>query len=212
MCNLYKMRRTSAEITHAFRAKAPSGLNLAEEVYPGYPGLVIREEAGARQAVSMHWGFPLRLKSMKPTSKPKPVNNARDDKLMTPFWRKYFVEPQFRCLIPFTEFAEAEGPKGKMTRTWISTKDQELPAWAGLWRPSDEWGDVYTGVMVDATAELWHIHDRMPVILQPENHDKWLNASPEEAQHLLTKYPADQLAVERTDVPWIKRSQGPKLL
>lgn len=205
MCNLYKLRRSASEIAQIFRAKAHTGLNLPEEVYPGYPGMVIREDAGERLAEQMNWGFPLRLKSMRPTSKPKPVNNARDDKLTTPFWRKWFAEPQYRCLIPFTEFAEAEGPKGKMTRTWISTRDQELPAWAGLWRPSDEWGNVYTGVMVDAIKELWHIHDRMPVILHPQDHDQWLNAPPAGAQHLLQKYAADQLEVERTDVPWTRR-------
>lgn len=126
MCNLYKMRTTSAEAANIFRAPIPAGLNLAPEVYPGYPGLVIREAETARIAQQMSWGFPLRLKSMKPGSKPKPVNNARDDKLMTPFWKRWFTEPAQRCLIPLTEFAEAEGPKGKVTRTWISVRDQPL--------------------------------------------------------------------------------------
>lgn len=142
-------------MARAFDAYVPRGLNLGADVYPTYPGMVIRQHDGQRVAQQMTWGFPLRLKSMKPTSKPKPVNNARDDKLMTPFWKRWFTDTEYRCLIPFTEFAEAEGPKGKMTRTWISVRDQPLAAWAGLWRPSDEWGDVYTGLMVDATKELW---------------------------------------------------------
>jgi putative SOS response-associated peptidase YedK len=171
MCNLYRMRRTTSEVGRLFGASMPSGLNLPPEVYPGYPGLVIRQQDGQRVGQVMNWGFPLRLKSMKPTSKPKPVNNARDDKLMTPFWRHWFETPAQRCLIPFTEFAEAVGPKGKMTRTWIGVTDPEVPAWAGLWRPSDEWGDVYTGVMVYATEELFHIHDRMPVIIPTDAQD-----------------------------------------
>jgi putative SOS response-associated peptidase YedK len=147
---------------------------------------------------------------MKPTSNPKPVNNARDDKLMTPFWRKWFTEPQYRCLIPFTEFAEAEGPKGKMTRTWIGVKDQPIAAWAGLWRPSDEWGNVYTGVMVDATKELWHIHDRMPAILDAVAQDLWLNAPPDDALKLLSTYAAAKLAVEATAKPWISSKNSSK--
>lgn len=191
-------------MARAFDAYVPRGLNLGADVYPTYPGMVIRQHDGQRVAQQMTWGFPLRLKSMKPTSKPKPVNNARDDKLMTPFWKRWFTDTEYRCLIPFTEFAEAEGPKGKMTRTWISVRDQPLAAWAGLWRPSDEWGDVYTGLMVDATHELWDIHDRMPVILQPEDHAAWLTAPTDDALGLLRKYPADQLAVERTDVAWVR--------
>src|SRR3546814_3632218 len=92
------------------------------------------------------------------------------------FWRSWFTNPAQRCLIPISAFAEAEGEKGKMTRTWLSVADQPLAACAGLWRPTDEWGDCYTMVMVDATAELFHIHDRMPVILHAADHDAWLRS------------------------------------
>lgn len=199
------MTKEVADMARAFDAYVPRGMNLSGEVYPTYPGIVIRQQDGQRVAQQMTWGFPLRLKNMKPTSKPKPVNNARDDKLLTPFWKRWFTDTAYRCLIPFTEFAEAEGPKGKMTRTWISVRDQPLAAWAGLWRPSDEWGDVYTGVMVDATKELWDIHDRMPVVLRPDDHATWLNASAEDAAGLLRQYPADQLVVERSNLPWSGR-------
>lgn len=52
-------------------------------------------------------------------------NNACDDKLMSPFgmWWDWFVEPAHRCLIPFTSFAEAEGPDGRKTKTLISVSD-----------------------------------------------------------------------------------------
>jgi putative SOS response-associated peptidase YedK len=63
--------------------------------------------------------------------------------------------------------------------------------------------------MVDATEELFHIHDRMPVILHPEDHDAWLHAPAEEAMALVAKYPADRLAVERTEVPWFSRKATP---
>src|SRR3546814_10222907 len=69
-----------------------------------------------------------------------------------------------------SDVCSSDLPKGKMTRTWISVEDQPTAAWAGLWRPSDEWGDCYTGVMVYATEELFDIHDRMPVILHPDEH------------------------------------------
>lgn len=202
MCNLYANKNSAQEIADHFRASAATGINAPGEVYPQYPGLVVRKEDGKRILQQMTWGFPLRLKSMKPDSKPKPVNNARDDKLRSGMWRHWFETPAQRCLIPFSAFAEAEGAKGKMTRTWISTADQEIAAWAGLWRTTDVWGDCYTGVMVDATQELCDIHDRMPVILHTDDHDIWLNASADEAFTLVTQYPADRLAVERTSEAW----------
>lgn len=73
---------------------------------------------------------------------------------------------------------------------------------------TDEWGNAYTGVMVDATEELWDIHDRMPVILHPDDHDAWLNAPAEEAMALVRKYPADRLTVERTLDPWFKKQNA----
>lgn len=86
---------------------------------------------------SMAWGFPLRLKGISPTAKPKPVNNIAD--LNKRMWKGLAAKPQWRCLIPVTAFAEAEGPKGAKTRTGFDVKDQPVFAWAGLWRVSDEW-------------------------------------------------------------------------
>jgi hypothetical protein len=40
--------------------------NVPEEALPGYPGMVIREADGERVLQSMAWGFPLRLKGLKP--------------------------------------------------------------------------------------------------------------------------------------------------
>lgn len=58
-----------------------------------------------------------------------------------------------------------------MTETWLSVKDQLIFAWVGLWRDSPEWGTCYTGVMTDNAPELIDIHDRSPVIIDPEHWD-----------------------------------------
>ena len=134
MCNLYRMTKSQAEIADLFRVDTPTALNTAEEIYPGYPGMVIAD--GALR--SMVWGFPLVLKSKKTGEplKPKPVNNTRTDKLDSFMWRHSFAER--RCLIPLTAWAEAEGPKGNKTRTWLSHPDADEFAVAGIWRSSDE--------------------------------------------------------------------------
>jgi putative SOS response-associated peptidase YedK len=75
MCNLYTVRKSAAEVAAHFGVKTPALSNAPEEILPGYPGLVVREAEGERVMQSMVWGFPLRLKGMKPEFKPKPVNN-----------------------------------------------------------------------------------------------------------------------------------------
>lgn len=128
MCNLYRLKTPTAAIADLFRAVADDGLNAASEVYPGYNGLVI---AGGRVR-AMTWGFPVVLKGKNGQPlKPKPVNNARFDKLGG-YWRRWATDPANRCLIPFNAYAEAVGPRGRMTRTWLSVADRPIAAWAGL--------------------------------------------------------------------------------
>ena len=148
----------------------------------------------------MTWGFPLVLKGKNgQTLKPKPVNNAREDKLGTAFWRPSFERR--RCLIPVTAWAEAEGIKGQMTRTWYSLAGAEVFAVGGLWRPTKEWGAAYSMVMVDGCPQMAEVHDRMPVVLAQENWEQWLAGTPAEA-FALCQTCSSALTVERTAERW----------
>jgi putative SOS response-associated peptidase YedK len=196
MCNLYRMTKGVDEMARLFGAEPDSGANFAAEVYPGYPGLVVAEG----RARAMNWGFPLVLKGKQGQPlKPKPVTNAREDKLLTGFWRDSFAER--RCLVPVSAWAEAEGEKGQMTRTWYALSGEEPFAVAGLWRPTAQWGDCYTLVMADSSAQMIEVHDRMPVILQREDWGRWTSGSPDDALALCRPW-AGALAVERTGERW----------
>ncbi|RVT91300.1 SOS response-associated peptidase [Sphingomonas crocodyli] len=209
MCNLYTVRPSRDEVAAHFGVRAASTSNAPEEVYPGTPGLVVRETEGVRQLQSMTWGWPLRLKSMAPTSKPKPVNNIAD--LRKPMWIGAARKPSARCLIPLSGFAEAEGAKGAKTRTWFSVKGQPIFAWAGLWRDSAEWGPVYSGVMTDCNEAIRPVHDRMPVLLMPDEYDRWLNGVFEDVVAIQDKgFPSDLIEMRRTEEPWIKRTRAPE--
>lgn len=201
MCNLYRNRVGAAEVARLFRVDPGDvrPFNAAKEIYPGYPGMVVRPTDAGRDLAALAWGFPVRLKSMRPTSKPKPVNNTRDDKLRSFFWRDSFLHR--RCLIPATQWAEAEGAAVRMTRTWYSLPGIEVMTIAGIWRPTDEWGESYSMVMVDASAAMSDVHDRMPVILRPEDQDQWMRGTPDEAEALVRTWPGE-LVVERTADPW----------
>lgn len=208
MCNLYRMTKNASEVAAWFGAvENAGGANFAAEVYPGYTGLVVAE--GAVRA--MTWGFPLVLKGAKGEPlKPKPVNNARQDKLETGFWRHAFANR--RCLIPLEAWGEAEGRKGRMTRTWLRLPDTPLFAAAGLWRPSDDWGDCYSMVMTNSTGtDAARVHERMPVLLAPADQARWLGGPPGEALGLARGW-AGPLAIERTSDPWARGTKGDRLL
>lgn len=192
------MTKGAGEVAQWFDAmEVLGGANLGEHVYPGYPGLVVTD-GSLRQ---MTWGFPLTLKSKKTGEplKPRPVNNARTDKLDSFMWRASFTDR--RCLIPLSAWAEAEGAKGSKTRTWLSLPDSELFAVAGIWRESEEWGACYSMVMTDAAGAAADVHNRMPVILEPSNYTAWQDASPELAKALCVPY-SGSVSIERTEQAW----------
>ena len=202
MCNLYRMTKSASEVAGWFDAiNELGGANFPAEVYPGYPGAVV---AGGRVR-QMVWGFPLRMKGKNgQTLKPRPVNNARTDKLDSFFWRYSFEER--RCLIPVTAWAEAEGAKGSKTRTWLSRPDAELFAVAGVWCRSDEWGDVYSMVMTDSCGVAAECHERMPVLLERNTWTRWTEGSPEDARSLCVPW-TGALALDRTGDPWSGKGQ-----
>jgi putative SOS response-associated peptidase YedK len=202
------MRKSAAEVAAHFGVADPVASNAPEEVYPGTPGMVVHEVDGVRTMRSMTWGFPLRLRTMSPTAKPKPVNNIAE--LRKNMWVGLARKPQWRCLIPLTAFAEAEGEKGFKTRTWFSVKDRSVFAWAGLWRVSDEWGPVYSGVMTDCNEAIRPIHDRMPVLLHEDEYDRWLNGSFDDAISFQERcFPDELIILDRTTQPWSTRTAAP---
>jgi putative SOS response-associated peptidase YedK len=200
MCNLYRMSASSTEVARLFKTPIGANSNAPTEIYPGYPGLVV---AGG-ELRSMTWGFPLVLKGKNGQPlKPKPVNNTRADKLDSFMWRYSFQER--RCLIPVTEFAEAEGEKGAKTRTWFALPDEPVFAVAGIWRDTPEWGPAYSMVMTEACIHVADVHDRMPVILRPQDWGDWLDGPPDDAALLCRPYP-DLMVKHRTEEPWIRRT------
>ena len=149
----------------------------------------------------MVWGFPLVLKSKKTGKplKPKPVNNTRANKLDTFMWRYSFAER--RCLIPLDAWAEAEGQKGAMTRTWMRMTGTDVFAVAGIWRESEEWGSCYSMIMTDAEGAAAQVHDRMPVLLREDEYDQWQNGSADEAKSLCRAW-TGALDVDHTKELW----------
>jgi len=196
MCNLYRLHAGTAAIAQLFGAVAGPDSNRGDEIYPGYPGLVV---AGG-VVRTMTWGFPLVLKGRQGQPlKPKPVTNAREDKLHTAFWRASFAAR--RCLIPVSAWAEAEGAAGQMTRTWYALPGDTPFAVAGLWRPTDQWGDAYAMVMVDSAAYMAQAHDRMPVIVAARDWPVWLDGDIDRAFSLCRSWD-EELVVDRTSERW----------
>jgi putative SOS response-associated peptidase YedK len=133
-------------------------------------------------------------------------------------WIGLTKKPEARCLIPLTGFAEPEGPKGSKTRTWVTVKGQPIFAWGGLWRKSAEWGPVYSGAMTDCNEAMRPLHDRMPVLLHPDEYDQWLRGSFEDLLAFQERsFPDDLIEMDHTRELWVPKkpkaaAEAPSLL
>ncbi|MGI9022962.1 MAG: SOS response-associated peptidase [Acidimicrobiales bacterium] len=143
-----------------------------------------RSEAGGaaearpvRRMGAMVWGL-LPSWAAGPDSGPRPIN-ARVESLGD---RPHFAGALAgrRCLVPVDGFYEWGGT-GTRRPFFLASAEHPLMALAAIW---DRWvpatGDaepVLSCALVTAPAndDVAPLHDRMPVVVEPENRDEWLD-------------------------------------
>lgn len=149
-----------------------------------------------RQWLPLRWGLiPSWAKDMAIGSK---LINARSETVAAkPSFRSAFKHR--RCLIPTNGFYEWQplGGSKKKQPYFIGLQNDDPFTLAGLWeRWESPEGDILeTCTILTTTANelVSPIHDRMPVILQTQDYDQWLDPNFKQAdklQGLLKPYPA----------------------
>ncbi len=105
-----------------------------------------------------------------------------------------------RCLIVADGFYEWKKENGGKTPMYITMKDGQPFAFAGLWdlwkSPEGEPVRTCTIITTEPNAVVAPIHDRMPAILLPEMRDEWLDTNFHDEQalvQLLRPYPEDAM-------------------
>ena len=156
---------------------------------------------GEREAVMARWGLiPFWMKE-----KPKvPHINARAETVhKSPLFREAFAKR--RCLIPATGFYEWQKREDGKQPYRYRLKDLEPFAFAGVWEFTRLGGeDILSAAIIvgEPNPLVRVVHDRMPVMLMPEDYDRWLDPAtkPDELLAMLRPYdPAlmDAYAVSR---------------
>jgi putative SOS response-associated peptidase YedK len=94
-----------------------------------------------------------------------------------------------RCLVPASGFYEWKEIGGRKMPFLFQLKDISLFSFAGLY---DVWKDeqkneikTFTIITTNANSFMAPIHDRMPVILTPENENIWLDNAINDVPQLL---------------------------
>jgi putative SOS response-associated peptidase YedK len=203
MCGRYATTQTSATLHQAFEIDLANSFVELEADYNVAPTklapLVIGRAAdGAaapdRELLTARWGLiPSWAKDASIGSR---MINARSETVAEkPAFKKAFAKR--RALVPADGYYEwyagqaREGEKKPAKQPfYITPKDGAVLAMAGLYefwkdRGSDEWVVSYTILTTTAEDDLGHVHDRMPLFLEPDAYDAWLDPEPRAADELL---------------------------
>jgi len=208
MCGLYSLSKSPRETKAWFKYQEDEDFPPRAHVAPGQPIGIVRMENGSRHFALVRWGFiPSWVKEVKPG---KPLINARGETVMEkPSFRN--AMRRRRCLVPADGYYEWSGAEGRKVPFFVQAADKGLFALAGLW---EHWMgadgselETATLMTIAPNAELSLIHDRMPVIIQPDDYETWLTGEAEDAAQLIRPAPDGSFVMAATT---IGRASAPK--
>lgn len=212
MCGRYALYIYLPIVADFFRVRG----NLPEvrpryNIAPSQDILIVRDlgRGQGREFASARWGFvpawskdPAHIGSAGVA----PPINARSETVDTkPVFRDAFKHR--RCLVPADGFYEwkASAGRGRSAKQpyYVRVRNQPF-AMAGLWEHWSPKGgsgaEPFDSCVILTTTPnpmMAELHDRMPVILPPEDWDRWLSPEtpPEEARGLLRPIPESGMSM-----------------
>jgi len=171
-------------ISHFDLTKAPN-LTPRFNIAPSQDIAAVLVGDQGRELKMLHWGLiPFWAKDEKIGYR---TINARAETADTkPSFRAAFKYR--RCLIPASGFFEWKAEKSGKQPYCIRPRKAPLFSFAGLYEHWDDKAgrsiDSCTILVTDANEAIIPIHDRMPVILSPENYEAWLDPGTQEPEIL----------------------------
>ena len=194
MCGRYTVSTSAASLETRFHAQAPAGMFAPS--YNAAPSHALPTIFNIEPHVITlsAWGFlPEWADGRRDV---KPLINARAETAATkPFFRHAFRSK--RCLVLADGFYEWKRAGKDKLPYRIALKTEEPFAFAGIWSMvHDAQGHSRTTFAIlttDANALVAQIHNRMPVILHPQDEAAWLDpeVAPDQAQAFLAPFPAE---------------------
>jgi putative SOS response-associated peptidase YedK len=199
MCGRFTLRLTSREIAAACGLVAGPDLAPRFNVAPSQEVLAVRKARSGREPIRARWGFRL---AGGPSASRIVVNVRSETAAEKPTFREAFRLR--RCVLPTDGFYEwTRGADGRPRQAWhFRRQGGGALLFAALWNEADEEDPLATVVPLTTgpNGVMRPVHDRMPVILAPDDLERWLDpAQPGEACTDLMR-PCDDNLVERVRV------------
>jgi putative SOS response-associated peptidase YedK len=207
MCGRYLIISSPEAIRQLFRYPEQPNFPARYNVAPTQPIPIVRLFEGQRQFALVRWGLiPAWVKDPRTFSL---LVNARGESVNDkPAYRN--AMKRRRCLVPADGFYDWKEERGRRRPHVVRPKNREPNrepaggpiAFAGLWEcwmgPNGEEMETCAIITTQASRDIAHIHDRMPVIVPPDAFDFWLdctNVDAMTAAALIAPSPAGLLEV-----------------
>lgn len=193
MCGRYATTRSSADLSKLFEAfdETDGGLVADYNVAPTDPVPIIRVSTSIDgRALSLaRWGL-VPPWAADPRAGAKMINARAETVATSRAFSSAFASR--RCLVPADGWYEwARTPEGK--RPYFMNRDDLV--FAGIWNvrgTGDQRLFTCSIITMPALGALTRVHDRMPLMLEPDRWEEWLTATQRDT--LLTPPDADFLS------------------
>ncbi len=199
MCGRFTLTQSAEALAAVFHVQQLLDLEAQYNIAPTQTVVTLLHngETNKREFQKRRWGL-IPSWAKDPAISTKLINARAETIAEKPSFRSAFK--QRRCLVVADGFYEWQRHQGKKQPFYFRLQDGQPFGFAGLWEkwtnPAGEEISSCTIVTTAANELLQPIHDRMPVILAPQDYDLWLDPQeqkPQALQHLLSPYPASEM-------------------
>ena len=197
MCGRYTLYHHEEDLEAIFKLDESLAVEPRYNIAPTQGAIVVRPTERGVIAEEMRWGLIPRWVDDPGTFRANLFNARSETAAEKPSFRESLK--RFRCLVPASGFFEWQR-RGKSKQPHLIRKRADEPlAFAGLyslWSRGGEQLATFNILTTAANAFMRPLHDRMPVIVNPEHFDFWLDGSVSDAhtlEPLLQPYQGDDL-------------------
>ena len=197
MCGRFAQKSDPKRLAKKFGVAEAPAAEARYNVAPTQEVLCVREGGDGREMTFFQWGLvPSWAKD--PGMGARLINARSETVAEKPAFREAFKRR--RCIVPADGFYEWQRAGGRKQPYFFRMSDGEPFGFAGLWdRWEGEGGRVINSCTIlttEVNEVVRSVHDRMPVILHPEDYDLWLGDDVRQRDliaGLLRPYPAGEM-------------------
>jgi putative SOS response-associated peptidase YedK len=200
MCGRFTLTVSGEALAEHFNLAETPEVVARYNIAPTQPVAAVRSarQSGERELTYLHWGL-IPAWAQDPAIGSRMINARAETAAEKPAFRAAFKYR--RCLVPASGFYEWQKIDGRKQPVFIHLAGGDLFAFASLWEhwQSPDGSEVNSCTLLTTGPNelIRPVHDRMPVILRPEEYDLWLDRDVQQVDRLrplLRPFPAERMA------------------